>query len=142
MPLKAGTVLGNRFAGTMAASIEAAFVNEWDKVTGYPLGTAGQRERRVLFAAIAQGIVRHLQDNPDAFKVAVAVEQEDPEGAPVESENVEDVRVSYDENAGGSYWDHLEVDKGEARVRQVSAAVRSRGGGAVEAIEVDEEAMS
>lgn len=69
MPLKAGTSVD--FADSLAAAIENALADEYQAAKGQALPSAGQVDRRMLFAAIAQGVVKHLQQNPDAFKVRV-----------------------------------------------------------------------
>jgi hypothetical protein len=71
MPLKAGTTSASEFASSMAAAIENALKEEYQNVKGESLPTAGQVDRRMLFAAIAQGVVRHLHDNASSIKVAV-----------------------------------------------------------------------
>ena len=81
--IKAGTVLGGWLPGTMADAIEEAFLKEWNDRTDYPLGEQGQTLRRVLFSAIAQGVVKHLAENSEAFKVEVSVQQVDPEVSPI-----------------------------------------------------------
>ena len=69
MALKAGTVAD--IAGSMALAMENAMEALWQAEKGEPLPEAGSEDRRLLFAAIAQGVVRHLADNPDAFDVEV-----------------------------------------------------------------------
>jgi hypothetical protein len=69
MSLQAGTVAN--FANSMAEAIENAMEQEYKAVKGEDLPTTGQEDRRLLFAAIAQGVVKHLNDNPDAFRVQV-----------------------------------------------------------------------
>ena len=60
------------FANSMAAAIEAE-LNALLIADGLPAldidNTPESRDRRRLFAAIARGVVRHLQDNLDAIKV-------------------------------------------------------------------------
>lgn len=69
MVLKAGTMRGTDFAGSMAEAMEKAFEVEWRAVKKSALPTAGQEDRRLLFIAIAQGVVRHLKENADSFKI-------------------------------------------------------------------------
>jgi hypothetical protein len=64
------------FAGSMAQAIEDAFLSEWPKVNpDLPKPTEPGEEplksMRLLFAAVAQGAIRHLHENPDAFHVRV-----------------------------------------------------------------------
>lgn len=60
------------FANSMAAAIEAE-LNALLIADGLPAldidNTPESRDRRRLFAAIARGVVRHLNDNLDAIKV-------------------------------------------------------------------------
>jgi len=61
--LKAGTV--QDFAASMAAYIDQAMQNEWQAVKGEPLpsGDQGAEDRKILFAAIAQGVLKFLGDH-------------------------------------------------------------------------------
>lgn len=60
--LKAGTLVD--FAGSMAAYIEQAMRNEWQAVKGTPLPSSlGEEDRRILFAAVAQGVLKYLYDH-------------------------------------------------------------------------------
>jgi hypothetical protein len=61
--LKAGSI--DDFAGSMAAKIEAAMQEEWLTAYGRPLSHVGDRDRMVLFAAIAKGVLRYLYDHRD-----------------------------------------------------------------------------
>jgi hypothetical protein len=67
MALKAGTVAD--FEDSLAEAMEKAMEIAWPKVKGQPLPEVGQEDRRLLFVAIAQGILRYLQDNTDALIV-------------------------------------------------------------------------
>lgn len=68
MQIKAGTV--SDFTGSMAQAMEEAMKKEYQAIKGEPLPDMGVEDRRMLFAAIAQGVVRHLKDNVDAFDVS------------------------------------------------------------------------
>jgi hypothetical protein len=60
--LKAGT-LGD-IAESMAAYIEKAMQNEWLAVKGTSLpGGPGDEDRKILFAAVAQGLLKYLYDH-------------------------------------------------------------------------------
>jgi len=63
--LKAGTVAN--FASSLAAYIDQAMKNEWLAVKGEPLptGDQGADDRKILFAAIAQGVLKFLADHRD-----------------------------------------------------------------------------
>ena len=58
--LKAGSI--DDLADSMAAAIDAAFDEEWNKANpdGPALGQEGERDRQVLFAAVAKGVLRYL----------------------------------------------------------------------------------
>ncbi len=70
--LKPGT--NQDFANSMAAAMEQAFnqLLTADGKATLPIDPSKDetRDRRRLFAAIAQGVVAHLRDNPDAFHIA------------------------------------------------------------------------
>jgi hypothetical protein len=61
------------FRGSMAAAMEQAFNNllqaEGMKTFDVNTNSREARDRRRLFVAIAQGIVRHLKDNAMALKI-------------------------------------------------------------------------
>jgi len=72
MAIKAGTV--NDFESSMAEAMEEAMRIEYETVkVGQQLPTMGIEDRRILFAAIAQGVVRHLKNHLDSFKVNTEV---------------------------------------------------------------------
>ena len=78
MALKAGTLkklnvadmLEDNYKGSMAESIEHAFQEEWPYVMdgGKP---GANRQMRLFFIAIAQGVVKYLKDHADSFEVEV-----------------------------------------------------------------------
>lgn len=71
MKLKAGTM--GDFDDSMAAAIEIAFERVWNERMGDPLSEQTRDDRRMMFVAIAQGVIRHLQDNSvDGFDVDVS----------------------------------------------------------------------
>lgn len=63
--LKAGTVANPAdFGASMAQYMEEAMKREWQAVKGYPLpADVGEDDRKILFAAVAQGVLRYLEDN-------------------------------------------------------------------------------
>jgi hypothetical protein len=82
MALKAGShgatagSADDDFAESMAQAIEDAFLSEWPKVNpDLPVPTAPAEEplksMRLFFAAVAQGVLRHLHKHPEAFHVRV-----------------------------------------------------------------------
>ncbi len=62
-PLKAGRI--DDFAFSLAAYIDQAMYNEWQAVKGesLPDSDQGAQDRRILFAAIAQGVLKFLADH-------------------------------------------------------------------------------
>jgi hypothetical protein len=66
--IKAGTTTD--FGDSMTAAMEQAFEKEWQAVKGSLLPSSNREDMRLLFVAIAQGIVKHLKDNAgDSIKV-------------------------------------------------------------------------
>jgi hypothetical protein len=65
--LKAGTVAN--FGGSLAEAIYQAMQSEWQAVKGQPLSEddPGREDRRILFCAIAQGVLQYLSDNAPEF---------------------------------------------------------------------------
>lgn len=69
--LKGGD-LDDGFAGSMAEAIEDALndlLDDEDKPRVSTDDTPETRDRRIMFVAIAQGVVNHLVANPGAFNV-------------------------------------------------------------------------
>jgi hypothetical protein len=62
-PLKAGTV--EDFTSSLAAYIDKAMQNEWKARKGeyLPATGPGAEDRQILFAAIAQGVLKFLADH-------------------------------------------------------------------------------
>lgn len=57
--LKAGSF--DDLADTMAGAIDAAMEEEWQLAKDQPLPAGlGQEDRRILFAAVAKGVLRYL----------------------------------------------------------------------------------
>jgi hypothetical protein len=64
MTLKAGSSVSDpSFKDSLAESIENALKLEWLAVKGELLPEAGKADRRILFAAIAQGLLDYLKDH-------------------------------------------------------------------------------
>ena len=83
MALKAGTVAN--FGGSMAEAMEQAFESEWFDLKQEALPGAGEQERKILFAAVAQGVVNYLQANINSsINIDVSVSQIG--GGPINSE--------------------------------------------------------
>ncbi|GGX79759.1 hypothetical protein GCM10007160_03950 [Litchfieldella qijiaojingensis] len=122
MPIKAGTV--NDFEDSMAEAMENALAEEYQILKGEALPDMGQEDRRMLLSAIAQGVVRYLKDNLDAFELSSEVTQVtgEPDAPLIRSENPASIGVSG--GGGGS------IAAGAADVTQIDSAdnrVRSRG---------------
>jgi len=60
--------------GTMAQAMETAFLDQWPHFNGdLPLPAGKQLAAlRLFFVAVAQGMVQHLRDHPEAFNVTTA----------------------------------------------------------------------
>jgi len=120
MAMKAGTVTD--FSGSMAEAMENAMKEEYLALKGEALPDMGQDDRRMLLAAIAQGVVRYLKDNLDAFELSSEVTQVvgEPDAPLIQSTNPNAIGVT----GGGN------IDPDKADVTQVNSAtnlVRSRG---------------
>jgi hypothetical protein len=72
MALKAGTVAN--FGGSLAEAMDNAMKSEWQAVKGVALPTQGQEDRRLLFAAIAQGIFVFLKAHEDELMNNISLE--------------------------------------------------------------------
>jgi hypothetical protein len=78
MPLKAGTKskaptgIADQYAGSMAEAMEHAFRQEWPVIMGSDAPPANDH-MRLLFIAIAQGVVQHLKANEDSITIDVPV---------------------------------------------------------------------
>lgn len=86
MALRAGTLgkdptAKNGYAKSMAQAIENAFKKEWGYAMSGMALPAPSPEMQLLFAAVAQGVVRYLQKNANAFEIKVPV----PGGPPVKA---------------------------------------------------------
>lgn len=78
MPLDSGTKAPvpdiRIYSGSMAAAMEQAFKEEWPTVMGYDTDPPASSEQlNLMFRAIAQGVIRHLQQNSTSMKVTVTV---------------------------------------------------------------------
>jgi hypothetical protein len=66
--LKAGSKAD--YVASMASAMEDAFVKEWSSFMEGADAPKMSDQMRLMFVAIAKGVVNHLQANPGAFKVA------------------------------------------------------------------------
>ncbi len=72
MPLKPGTNHSTtEFADSMAEAMVTAFNNEWKYVMDKAPKPESLDQIKLLFAAVAQGIVEHLKLHATDFKVTV-----------------------------------------------------------------------
>ena len=72
MALKAGHVAD--FGGSLAEAIENAMKAEWQNVKGEPMPDTDPDDRRILFVAIAQGVLGYLNDHPDDVLNTIVVD--------------------------------------------------------------------
>jgi hypothetical protein len=75
-PLSAGTFASVN-DDTMAAYIETAMGQEWLAARGEPLPTegAGVQDRRILFAAVAKGVLRYLYAHRDDLITSLQIDE-------------------------------------------------------------------
>jgi hypothetical protein len=132
MSLKAGkpkkyessTGVEANMSDSMALDMVNAMKRIWNGVYGQDLPDEGETEREVMFAAIAQGVVKHLTARlGGAVTIDVNTEQTSGE---VESENPDDVTVDT-----GSLGHTHTIESSEILVKQTSAAVESAGHGEI-----------
>ena len=65
--LKAGSKTD--YTASMALAMEEAFMNEWSDFMKGADAPAMNDQMRLMFVAIAKGVISHLKTNHDAFKV-------------------------------------------------------------------------
>jgi hypothetical protein len=66
MSLKRGSaVSSSSFSNSMAQEIEDAFIAEWNAVKGTPLPDNAEQDRKIMFAAVAQGVLNYLHAHRD-----------------------------------------------------------------------------
>jgi hypothetical protein len=58
---------------SMANAIERAFLDEWGNFMGERPEPSGDQLKamRHIFVAVARGVVKHLAENPEAFRVSI-----------------------------------------------------------------------
>jgi hypothetical protein len=77
MPLKAGTKKPlpagtDGYTGSMAEAMELAFLEEWPNVMGNADLPAPNDQMKLMFIAIAKGVIRHINDNKASFKITTS----------------------------------------------------------------------
>ena len=65
MALKAGAI--HDFSNSMAEAIENAFIHAWPDAMGNQPAPPTNTQMQLLYVAIAEGVLRHLADHPEAF---------------------------------------------------------------------------
>jgi hypothetical protein len=70
--IKGGSVAD--FGGSMAEAIEQALQKEWQAVKGVALPQEGQEDRRLLFVAIARGVLNYLKAHQDEVLSTITLE--------------------------------------------------------------------
>jgi hypothetical protein len=88
--LTAGSAI-NPDPNSMTALIEQAMQEEWLAVYDKPLPDNGKRDRLVMFAAIAKGVLRYLHRNRDSIGTdAVVANTVDPHSHTLQFDVTED----------------------------------------------------
>jgi hypothetical protein len=75
-PLKGGTTAD--FSGSMAEAIEQAMDKEWQAVKGSALPAEGADDRKMLWAAIANGILDYLKANQNDIIQTITLDSSAP----------------------------------------------------------------
>ena len=125
--------------GKLAEEINNAFEARWKvyaKVDEMP--EQGYPERLLLFSAIAEGILKHLQDElPKSITMTVTVTQHEvgTTASPILSKNQQevDVRVRYNSVGMAEYY----LDPGDITVSQTSDLIDSSGEPRIEEVVVE-----
>jgi hypothetical protein len=103
MAFKAGKT--DDFEGSMAAAIEKAFERAWSEVKDDELPKEGRADRRILFVAMAQGVLKYLRNHAeDGFEVGEVVQKSDNNIISSKTINVSgvgDIDVTVTQDSGG-----------------------------------------
>ena len=62
----------DQYTGSLAAAIESAFMQEWPAVMNNAPKPVPNDQMRLLFIAVAQGVLRYLADNELSITVNVS----------------------------------------------------------------------
>ena len=71
MSLNPGKINTKSYDGSMAQAIEEAFIEVWPSIMNPPAPPISN-EMKLLFIAVAQGVVKHIQHNADAFNITAS----------------------------------------------------------------------
>ncbi|MBC8488707.1 MAG: hypothetical protein H8D45_22000 [Bacteroidetes bacterium] len=68
MTLKAGTI--SNMSNSLAKAMEEAFLEAWPSVMDTQKPEVNDH-LRLMFIAVSQGVIKHLKENPESFKVKI-----------------------------------------------------------------------
>jgi len=74
MALKPGSVAD--FDNSMAEAIEQAMQDEWQEVKGVELPSQGEVDRRLLFVAVARGVLRYLKTHENEVLTSITTKND------------------------------------------------------------------
>jgi hypothetical protein len=60
----------------LVQAIEDAFKTEWEQTKVVPFPSAGAEDRKLLFAAVAHGLLNYLEDNEDEVISSVTLRRD------------------------------------------------------------------
>ena len=117
---------------SMAQAIEDALEDVYEKVKGKTFPSAGKDDRRLLFVAIAQGVIKHLQENAnDAFDVTVTVDQQTETGPWIKSSANTGTQFTNSGDPAGTHRHHVTVTQDTTQPDGSDNKVKSEGFGKV-----------
>ena len=77
--------MGTLRASELTQAIETAFADEWLRLRGTALPAAGGEERRMLFVAVANGVLGYLAANERDFISSITFDRNEGESWGVDS---------------------------------------------------------
>jgi hypothetical protein len=92
MVLKAGTVAD--FEGSLAEAMDKAMEKEWANAKGVQLPRQGEDDRRLLFAAIAQGIFVFLKAHEGKLVNNITLDNSGGGGGSIENYGVTQLELN------------------------------------------------
>jgi hypothetical protein len=125
----------NGEADSMTQAIEDAFQDRWAeyrRARNLPedLPQLGAEERRMIFSAIAEGVLKHLQmELASSITMSVTVKQQEP--ISIDSNNPERINITH-----GTYSSYIDLN--DAAVTQVSDPVESYGQPTIDEVQVQD----